>query len=592
MTKNNHGKHTSGAFSLLIGYVFQDKPLLYKALTLVVFATALDVVGPMISKVFIDNFIIPDTYPKWPVIGITLLYVLSIVLSTLLKYQQTLKFVDLALNAVLDIRKRAFHHVLSLPMAYFDYARTGQLVSRITNDTESIKDVYVQFLSNVVSNVIMLFGILVAMAILDVQLMLVALALMPAVALIIYIYQRLSGDVVAESRQLRSDINATISESIGGMAVIQSTNQQDPKLKQFNRINDRHYRTRLKTMTIASFLLRPAINLMSVVVTAAIVWFFGIKVVQGVTEIGVLYAYLNYLGRFTQPLMEIAQQFSLYQQAMVAGSRVNTLLSEPTLLENPDSHAQLTQGHITLNQVSFGYNPDKPVLKDINIDIPAGQFFAVVGHTGSGKSTLLSLLLNFYQPQTGNVRIDGHPLQEFSHDMLRQGVGFIPQDPFILSASIFENISMGREFTQQQVEVAAREAHLHEVIVAMPDGYQTHLGEGGSRLSTGQRQQLIIARALVASPKILLLDEATANVDSETEQVVQKALNNLYGRVTMIVVAHRLSTIRNADTILVLDDGELIEQGDHQALMAIEHGRYRAMYELQQQEQKVALAAG
>ncbi|MFC3023275.1 ABC transporter ATP-binding protein [Vibrio zhugei] len=592
MTKNNHGKHTSGAFSLLIGYVFQDKPLLYKALTLVVFATALDVVGPMISKVFIDNFIIPDTYPKWPVIGITLLYVLSIVLSTLLKYQQTLKFVDLALNAVLDIRKRAFHHVLSLPMAYFDYARTGQLVSRITNDTESIKDVYVQFLSNVVSNVIMLFGILVAMAILDVQLMLVALALMPAVALIIYIYQRLSGDVVAESRQLRSDINATISESIGGMAVIQSTNQQDPKLKQFNRINDRHYRTRLKTMTIASFLLRPAINLMSVVVTAAIVWFFGIKVVQGVTEIGVLYAYLNYLGRFTQPLMEIAQQFSLYQQAMVAGSRVNTLLSEPTLLENPDSHAQLTQGHITLNQVSFGYNPDKPVLKDINIDIPAGQFFAVVGHTGSGKSTLLSLLLNFYQPQTGSVRIEGHPLQEFSHDMLRQGVGFIPQDPFILSASIFENISMGREFTQQQVEVAAREAHLHEVIVAMPDGYQTHLGEGGSRLSTGQRQQLIIARALVASPKILLLDEATANVDSETEQVVQKALNNLYGRVTMIVVAHRLSTIRNADTILVLDDGELIEQGDHQALMAIEHGRYRAMYELQQQEQKVALAAG
>ncbi|MGO1297476.1 MAG: ABC transporter ATP-binding protein [Vibrio sp.] len=592
MTKTNHGKHSSGAFSLLIGYVFQDRPLLYKALTLVIFATALDVVGPMISKVFIDNFIIPDSYPQWPVIGITLLYVLSIVLSTVLKYQQTLKFVDLALNAVLDIRKRAFHHVLSLPMAYFDYARTGQLVSRITNDTESIKDVYVQFLSNVVSNVIMLFGILIAMAILDIQLMLIALALMPAVALVIYIYQRLSGGVVAESRQLRSDINATISESIGGMAVIQSTNQQDPKLKQFNRINDRHYRTRLKTMTIASFLLRPAINLMSVIVTAAIVWFFGINVVQGVTEIGVLYAYLNYLGRFTQPLMEIAQQFSLYQQAIVAGSRVNTLLSEPTMVENLDAHAQLSNGQISLNQVYFGYNPDKPVLKDISIDIPAGHFFAVVGHTGSGKSTLLSLLLNFYQPQAGRIQVDGHLLQEFSHDMLRQGIGFIPQEPFILSSSIFDNISMGREFTAEQVEVAAKEAHLHDVIMAMSDGYQTHLGEGGSRLSTGQRQQLIIARALVGSPKVLLLDEATANVDSETEQVVQKALNNLYGRVTMIVVAHRLSTIRNADTILVLDDGELIEQGNHQALMRIEHGRYRAMYELQQQEQKVALAAG
>ncbi|SJL83693.1 ABC transporter ATP-binding protein [Vibrio palustris] len=591
MTKTKSAKHTAGAFNLLIGYVFQDRPLLYKALSLVVFATALDVIGPMISKVFIDNFIIPDTYPKWPVIGITLLYVVSILLSTILKYQQTLKFVDLALNAVLDIRKRAFHHVLNLPMAYFDYARTGQLVSRITNDTESIKDVYVQFLSNVVSNVIMLFGILIAMAILDLQLMLIALALMPAVAIIIYIYQKLSGSVVAESRQLRSDINATISESIGGMAVIQSTNQQESKLNQFNRINNRHYRTRLKTMTMASLLLRPAINLMSVVVTAAIVWFFGIKVVQGVTEIGVLYAYLNYLGRFTQPLMEIAQQFSLYQQAMVAGSRVNTLLSETALADTPHTNAQLSDGHISINHVVFGYNPDKPVLKNINIDIPAGRFFAVIGHTGSGKSTLLSLLLNFYQPQSGSIQVDKHNLSEFSHDMLRQGIGFIPQEPFILASSIFDNIAMGRELTAQQVEIAAQDAHLHEVIMEMPDGYQTHLGEGGSRLSTGQRQQLIIARALAGSPKILLLDEATANVDSETEQVVQKALANLYGKVTMIVVAHRLSTIRNADTILVLDDGELIEEGNHQSLMNIEQGRYRAMYELQKQEQKVALAA-
>ena len=593
MTKiNKMHEEKSGSFRLLMGYVFADRVMFAKTVLLVVMATGFDVLGPLLSKVFIDDFIMPDHYPVWPIIGIVSLFIVATLLGTYLKYQQTLRFIDMALDAVLDIRKRVFKHVLTLPMAFFDYARTGQLVSRITNDTESIKDIYVQFLSNVLANLILLAGILIAMAILDVQLMLVALLLIPTVVALIYLYQRFSGKIVAESRQLRSDINATISESISGMAVIQATNQQQTKLEQFERINSRYYGTRLQTITVGSFLLRPAINLLSILVLAGVVWFFGLKVVAGVAQIGVLYAFLNYLGRFTEPLVEITQRFSLYQQAIVAGDRVYQLLQEPSVLMEQRGDATIEHGQLTIDQLSFAYQADKPVLQDLTIRIEAGQFFAVAGHTGSGKSTLLNLLLNFYQPQSGRLLIDGRSIDEFEQGALRQGIGFIPQEPFILSTTIFENIDMGRGLSTAAVCRAAKQAHLHEVIMDMPEGYQTQLGEGGLRLSTGQRQQLIIARALAGSPKVLLLDEATANVDSETEQVVQQALNRLKGQVTMIVVAHRLSTIHHADRILVLEKGRLIEQGSHGQLMAIPKGRYRSMYELQQQEQKVAQAAG
>ncbi|PWI32536.1 ABC transporter ATP-binding protein [Vibrio albus] len=580
----------SGSLRLLMSYVFADKILLLKTIMLVVIATGFDVLGPMLSKVFIDDFIMPDTYPVWPVVGVISLFILSTLLGTYLKYQQTLRFLDMALNAVLDIRKRVFKHVLTLPMAYFDYARTGQLVSRITNDTESIKDIYVQFLSNVLANMILLIGILIAMAILDFQLMLVALLLIPTVVALIYLYQKFSVKVVTDSRQFRSDINATISESISGMPVIQATNQQPAKFSQFEQINEHYYDTRLKTVVIASLLLRPAINLLSILVLAGVVWFFGLKVVQGVAEIGVLYAYLNYLGRFTEPLVDITQRFSLYQQAIVAGDRVYELLQEPSSQTEKGTYSEIEHGRLSIEGLSFGYQADKPILHDINASMEAGQFFAVVGHTGSGKSTLLSLLLNFYQPQSGQITIDGLALNEFTHDTLRQRVGFIPQEPFILATTIFDNIDMGRNLGEDAVHQAAKQAHLHDVIMDMVDGYQTALGEGGLRLSTGQRQQLIIARALAGSPKVLLLDEATANVDSETEQVVQRALNDLQGKVTMIVVAHRLSTTHHADKILVLEKGHLIEQGSHHRLMALHKGRYRAMYELQQQEQKVAQA--
>jgi ATP-binding cassette, subfamily B, multidrug efflux pump len=273
----------------------------------------------------------------------------------------------------------------------------------------------------------------------------------------------------------------------------------------------------------------------------------------------------------------------------VAGDRVYQLMHQP-VQHYGRAADHIPEGAVRFERVDFAYRPDKPVFRQLSLDIPAGAFIGVVGHTGSGKSTLLNLLLSFYPPGGGEIRLDGRPLADYSRDALRRGIGLIPQEPFILAGSLYDNIDMGRGLSRRQVEEAARQAHLQELINGLEQGLDTRLGERGTRLSTGQRQQLVIARALAASPRILLLDEATANVDSETEQVVQRALKALHGKVTMVVVAHRLSTVSQADRILVMAHGELVESGSHAELMALPQGRYQAMYRLQQQARQVALA--
>ncbi len=592
-TEASRAKHSQsqgkGTFGLLLDYVYRDKPLLVKTLLLLLLATAADVAGPLLAKVFIDDYLLAGSLPPWPVAGLALAYIGTQLAAAWLRYQQTLRFTDMALAAVLDIRQQVFTHVQRLPMAFFDRAMTGQLVSRITNDTEAIKDLYVQFLSVVLTNVVLLVGIITAMALLNVQLMLVALLLLPAVMGMIYLYQKLSGRAVADSRQLRSDINATLGESIAGMTVLQACGLQQHSAERFEQLNRRYYRARMRTINIGAALLRPAIDLLSVLVLFGILKVFGWQLVNGVAEIGVLYAFLNFMGRFTEPLAEITQRFNLYQQAMVAGDRVYQLMQQPQQHYGNTGNT-IAHGALAFQRVDFGYRAGQPVFEQLDLDIPAGAFIGVVGHTGSGKSTLLNLLLGFYPVDGGRITVDGQPLTGYRQQALRQGIGLVPQEPFILAGSIYDNIDMGRKLPRKQIENAARQAHLLETINALEHGFDTRLGERGSRLSTGQRQQLVIARALAAAPRILLLDEATANVDSETEQVVQQALKALHGRVTLIVVAHRLSTISEADRILVMAHGELVESGSHRQLMALPEGRYQAMYRLQQQARRVALA--
>jgi ATP-binding cassette subfamily B protein/ATP-binding cassette subfamily C protein/ATP-binding cassette subfamily B multidrug efflux pump len=464
-------------------------------------------------------------------------------------------------------------------MAFFDKAITGQLVSRVTNDTESVKNLYVQVLFVMLDSSIVVLGALVAMAWLDWRLMLIVITLIPAVVIIVWFYQRWSAPAVSRARQLRSDINAQVAESISGMSALQASNAEQRFGQRFANTNQLHYVARLDELRANAWLLRPALDLLNSVLLVVVIYSFGQRSFSGV-EVGILYAFVSYIARVVDPLIQITLQFGQIQQAVVSAARVNTLLHEQQTA-NTSTDAQMLSGDVNIAHLSFAYNAGHPVLQDVNLHVPAGSFFGVVGHTGSGKSTLMSLLLRFYSAQSGSIRIDGHDIAAFSDEHFRASVGLVPQEPFLLAASARENIAMGRSVSEADIITAAKAAHVHEFILQLEHGYDTPLGEGGARLSTGQKQLIAIARALAGRPRILFLDEATSHIDSETEQIVQIALNELRGKVTIIAIAHRLSTIRDADSIIVLNHGKIAEQGQHQELMQIDQGIYQKLYLLQ-----------
>jgi len=557
-----------------------------------VIAAALEVVGPILGKALIDDHLVPR-HADWTRMSLLLGGVLVTGwLSTWLRYLQLVRLSGLAMRSVQRLREWVYGHVLRLPMAFFDRAITGQLVSRVTNDTEAVKKLYIQVLFSILDSTIVLLGTTVAMAWLDWRLMIIVLALLPAVIVIVWLYQRLSGPAVTRARALRSDINGQMAESIGGMSVLQASNAAGRFGERFAHTNDGHYQARIAEIRVNAFLLRPALDLLNVALLAVVIFAFGRREI-GAVEVGILYAFISYIARVVEPLIQITMQFSGLQQAVVASARVEALLAEAGAAEHaagrtggtrmtasPDAPA------VRVKNLSFAYVPGQNVLHDISLDIPQGAFYGIVGHTGSGKSTLLSLLLRYYSADRengeGKIEICGEPIAGIDNERFRNEVGLVPQDPFILAASARENIDMGRGLPVEKIEAAARAAHAHDFIAALENGYETSLGEGGSRLSSGQKQLIAIARALAGEPRILLLDEATSRIDSATEQVVQQALEEVRGRVTIIAIAHRLSTIRDADRIVVLNHGRITESGPHEELMGIEGGLYQRLYLLQQ----------
>ena len=575
------------AIGLLRRAAHPDRHHLGWAVLWLVIAAGLEVAGPILGKALIDQHLLPH-HLDWPRMAALLGGMLvSGWIASGLRYLQLVRLSGLAMRAVQRLREWVYGHVLRLPMAFFDKAITGQLVSRVTNDTEAVKTLYIQVLFVILDSSIVLVGTMAAMAWLDWRLMLIVLALVPAVVLIIWLYQRMSAPAVTRARALRSDINGQMAESIGGMSVLQANNAEARFAQRFAGTNHAHYKARLAELRANAFLLRPALDLLNVILLAVVIFSFGRREMNAV-EVGVLYAFISYIARVVEPLIQITMQFSGLQQAVVATARVAALLDEPGAAEHapgkPPTVPRAVASDapaIRIRDLSFAYVPGQTVLHQLSLDIAQGSFVGIVGHTGSGKSTLLSLMLRYYSTQEGSIDIYGQPLAGIDNDRFRAEVGLVPQDPFLLAASAFENIDMGRGLSRQQVEAAARAAHAHEFISALEQGYQTSLGEGGSRLSTGQKQLIAIARALAGEPRILLLDEATSNIDSQTEQIVQVALDELRGRVTIVAIAHRLSTIRDADRIIVLNHGRIAEAGTHESLMQVEGGLYQRLYLLQ-----------
>jgi ATP-binding cassette, subfamily B, multidrug efflux pump len=594
---NNKNKTTPAqarqAAGLLRRAAHPDRAHLAWATLWLILAAGLEVLGPLLGKKLIDEHLLPR-HLDWTRMALLLAGVLVTGwAASWIRFLQLVRLSGLAMRSVQRLREWVYGHVLRLPMAFFDRAITGQLVSRVTNDTEAVKTLYIQVLFVILDSTIVLVGTSIAMAWLDWRLMLIVLALLPAVLGIIWLYQRLSAPAVTRARALRSDINAQMAESIGGMSVLQANNAQHRFGARFAATNEQHYTARVAELRANAFLLRPALDFLNVILLAVVIFSFG-RQSMGAVEVGVLYAFISYIARVVEPLIQITMQFSGLQQAVVATARVAALLDETNA---PDHGRRSGSGGrpadgpanidpqapaVRVRDLSFAYVEGQTVLHHLSLEIPQGAFFGIVGHTGSGKSTLLSLLLRYYPVRQGSIEIHGEPLAAIDNERFRSEVGLVPQDPFLLAASARENIDMGRGLSTQAIEAAARAAHAHDFIAALEQGYDTPLGEGGSRLSSGQKQLIAIARALAGRPRILLLDEATSRIDSQTEQIVQQAVVGLRGKVTVIAIAHRLSTIRDADRIVVLNHGRISEAGRHEELMRIEGGLYQRLYLLQQ----------
>jgi ATP-binding cassette subfamily B protein/ATP-binding cassette subfamily C protein/ATP-binding cassette subfamily B multidrug efflux pump len=581
------------AAGLLRRAAHPDRMHLVWAVLWLVLAAGLEVLGPLLGKKLIDEHLLPHRL-DWPRMALLLAGVLlSGWAASWLRFLQLVRLSGLAMRSVQRLREWVYDHVLRLPMAFFDRAITGQLVSRVTNDTEAVKTLYIQVLFVILDSGIVLVGTSIAMAWLDWRLMLIVLALVPAVLGIVWLYQRLSAPAVTRARALRSDINAQMAESIGGMSVLQASNAQKRFGARFAATNEQHYTARVAELRANAFLLRPALDFLNVVLLAVVIFSFGRQSMSAV-QVGVLYAFISYIARVVEPLIQITMQFSGLQQAVVATARVAALLDEGQAPEHgrrSGSGGRPADGQVpvdpdapavSVRDLCFAYVPGQTVLHHLSLDIPQGAFFGIVGHTGSGKSTFLALLLRYYGFEQGSIELFGEALGSIGNERFRNEVGLVPQDPFLLAASARENIDMGRGLPQARIEAAARAAHAHGFIANLEQGYDTPLGEGGSRLSSGQKQLIAIARALAGRPRILLLDEATSRIDSQTEQIVQQALAGLRGKVTIIAIAHRLSTIRDADRIVVLNHGRISEAGSHEDLMRIEGGLYQRLYLLQQ----------
>ncbi|ELO0859162.1 SmdB family multidrug efflux ABC transporter permease/ATP-binding protein [Citrobacter amalonaticus] len=541
-------------------------------------AAAAEVSGPLLISYFIDNMVAKNNLPLGRVTGLIAAYLGLQILAASLHYAQSLLFNRAAVGVVQQLRTDVMDAALRQPLSEFDTQPVGQLISRVTNDTEVIRDLYVTVVATVLRSAALIGAMLVAMFSLDWRMALVAILIFPAVLVVMIIYQRYSTPIVRRVRAYLADINDGFNEVINGMSVIQQFRQQARFGERMGEASRSHYLARMQTLRLDGFLLRPLLSLFSALILCGLLMLFSFTS-AGTIEVGVLYAFISYLGRLNEPLIELTTQQSMLQQAVVAGERVFELMDGPRQRYGQDPRP-LASGQIDVEDVSFAYRDDNLVLQNVSLSIPSRSFVALVGHTGSGKSTLASLLMGYYPLSQGEIRLDGRPLRSLSRSALRQGVAMVQQDPVVMADSFLANVTLGRDISEEQVWQALETVQLAELARGMSEGIHTQLGEQGNNLSVGQKQLLALARVLVATPQILILDEATASIDSGTEQAIQHALAAVREHTTLVVIAHRLSTIVEADTILVLHRGQAVERGTHQQLLAAQ-GRYWQMYQLQ-----------
>lgn len=513
-------------------------------------------------------------------LGVLLLIVVSVGFA--LNYIQAYLLQFTGQRIVFDIRQAVFKHLESMALSFFDRNPVGRLVTRVTNDTQNLHEMYTAVLVNLFKDIFMILGIIVVMFRLDVRLAWVSMATLPLIVVITAIFRIKARAAYRETRVRLARINATFAENIAGMRLVQIFRQERRKFKEFDDVNRSHYRASMQELKVFA-IFRPSIELVYSLAVAILIWVGGGQLLRGIVDFGVLYAFVNYLELFFRPINDLTEKYNIMQASMASAERIFLILDEPPAIKEIDNPKPMgeVKGHIEFRNVWFAYVGEDWVLRDVSFTVEPGETVAFVGATGAGKSTIMNLLSRFYDIQKGQILIDGQDIKELSLAELRRNVGLVMQDVFMFSGTIGENIRLNNpEIGMERVESVARYVNAHHFIEALPKQYEDPVTERGSTLSSGQRQLIAFARALAYDPAILILDEATASIDTETEALIQDALPKLLTGRTSLVVAHRLSTIQDADTIIVLHRGKIREQGTHQELLA-QKGLYYNLFLLQ-----------
>ncbi len=583
-----HGKaYDHRLMRRLLGYLRPYRGEVVAAIGVVLLDAVVGLAGPYLTKQAIDHGIRHRNLEFLNEMATVYLSVLVVGFGLGYLHYQIMQRVGQRI--MMDLRLQLFAHLQRLPLAYYDRNPIGRVMTRVTNDVDVLNELFTAGVVAVFGDLFVVIGIVIMMANLNFELMAVAFSTLPVILIVTLAFRSRVRKSFRDIRTRLARMNAFLNENLGGMGTVQQLNREPRNYAEFRSINAGHRDANLETVFYHA-LFFPALELVGAIALSLIVWYGGRQVMwEGIT-LGILVAFIQYTQRFFRPISDLSEKYGILQQAMASSERIFDLLDTPVdpALRAPIPHADEApdperpfEGRIEFDHVWFAYAGEHWVLEDVSFTVEPGEKVAIVGATGSGKTTVTSLLLRFYEPQRGEIRVDGRPLREWDIRELRRRSGFALQDAFLFTGTIAGNLSLGDpRFTPEQIEHAAREVHAHDFIERLPAGYATEVRERGATLSAGQRQLLAFARALVREPRLLILDEATSSVDTHTEVQIQDALSRLMQGRTSLVIAHRLSTIQNVDRIVVLHHGQIRESGNHAELLAL-NGIYARLYELQ-----------